>query len=87
MGLDYAHRHIVIYDSAAQSFRTIPYTPLEERRDVGKNPGLPAIDRVNRTNTIYAAAEHGLLKFAASDDLPALPASTWRTGDVVRYYN
>jgi hypothetical protein len=44
------------------------------------------VDRAKKTITLYAAAEHTLITFAVSDDLLALPANTWRAGDVVRYY-
>ncbi|HUI54525.1 MAG TPA: DUF4881 domain-containing protein [Bryobacteraceae bacterium] len=84
--LDTKARHIVIYDAAVQEFRTIPYTVVSERRNIAKSPAAPVIDRVAKTITIYSAAEKTLITFAASDDLLALPADTWRPGDVVRYY-
>jgi hypothetical protein len=86
MLLDSKHRRIVISDRAAQSFRTIAYTPLEERYNVAKSPGRPALDRVKKTITIYSAKDRSLITFAASDGLLAMPADTWRAGDVVRYY-
>src|ERR1039457_917091 len=86
MCLDYKNRRIVVYDRAAQSFRTIQYTPLEERRNVAKNPGPAVVNRTRKTITIYEPAEHALITFAASDELLAMPADTWRAGDVVRYY-
>jgi hypothetical protein len=86
MSVDYKRRRIVIYDRAAQSFRTIDYTPLAERRDVLKPPGPPVVDRSRKTVTLYVAAEHALITFALPDDLLALPPETWRAGDVVRYY-
>jgi hypothetical protein len=86
MLLDSKNRRIVIYDRAAQSFRSVAYTPLEERYNVTKSPGRPALDRVRKTITIYSAKDRSLITFAASDDLLAMPADTWRAGDVVRYY-
>lgn len=86
MRLDYQNHRMIIYDRAAESFRTITYKPLEELRNIAKSPGPPVVDRAKKTITIYAAAEHTLVTFAASDDLLALPANTWRAGDVVRYY-
>ena len=86
MRVDYQNRRIVIYDRTAQAFRTIAITPVAERRDVVKAPKSPAIDRAKKTITIYAAAEHALITFAASDELLAMPADTWQAGDVVRYY-
>jgi len=86
MGLDYKNRRIIIYDRTARSFRTIPYTPLAEHREVARPPGLPVVDRARKTITFYAAAQHALITFAASDELLAMPADTWRAGDIVRYY-
>jgi len=86
MLLDSRHCRLVIYDRATQSFRTILYTPLDERRNIAKSPGHPVVDRTRKTITVYAAAERKLITFAASDELLAMPADTWRAGDVVRYY-
>ena len=86
MLLDSKNRRIVIYDRAIQSFRTIAYTPLEERHNVSKSPGPPVLDRARKAITIYAAKDRTLITFAASDDLLAMPADTFRAGDVVRYY-
>lgn len=86
MRVDAKAHCLVVFDSKAQSFRTIPYTPVAELRDVKKAPRTPAIDRAKKTITVYSAERHALITFAASDDLLALPADTWRAGDVVRYY-
>jgi hypothetical protein len=84
--LDTKNRRIVIYDRATQDFRTLQYTLVAERHNVSKSPGPPVVDRAKKTITIYAAKDHALITFAASDDLLAMPAGTWRAGDVVRYY-
>ena len=84
--LDSKNRRIVIYDRAAQAFRSIAYKPLEERHNVSKSPGLPALDQVRKTITVYSVKDRSLITFAASDDLLAMPADTWQAGDVVRYY-
>jgi hypothetical protein len=86
MLLDAPNRRIVIYDPATHSLRTVQYTTFEERTNIAKNPGPPVVDRVKKTITIYAPRDRALITFAASDDLLTLPASTWRSGDVVRYY-
>jgi len=86
MKTDTKARRIVIFDSAGQSFRTIEYTPVEERRNVAKAPASPAIDRKAKTITLYSAAEKTLVTFRATDELLALPADTWKSGDVIRYY-
>jgi hypothetical protein len=86
MRVDLANHELVIYDATAHRFRTIPYTPVEERHNVGKGAGLPAVDKVRKTITIYCPAERAAVTFAAPDDLLAMPADTWKTGDEVRYY-
>ena len=86
MGVDLKNRVITIYDNAAQQFRTIPYTPVEERHDVAKGTGFPLIDKTKRTVSLYWREEHTVITFPASDDLLALPADTWKGGDIVRYY-
>ena len=70
--LDTRRRRIVVYDRASQSLRTIQYTPVAAR---GK-----------KTVTVYSPKEHVSITFPVSDDLLAMPADTWRAGDVVRYY-
>jgi hypothetical protein len=84
--LDTKNHRLVIFDGAAQSFRTIQYTPLQDRHDVAKASGSPVVDRVRKTITIYSAAQRSLVTFAASDEFLALPPDTWKSGDVIRYY-
>jgi len=86
MLLDTRARRIVVYDAAQGAFRTIRYTPLEERRNVSKAPRAPVVDRAKSRITLYASDTHALVTFGASPELLALPADTWRSGDVVRYY-
>jgi len=86
MSLDTKAHRLVIFDAGAGAFRTIPYTPVKERSNVAKAPSAAAIDRAARTITVYSAAEKTLITFEASDELLAMPADTWRSGDVVRYY-
>ncbi|HXM44392.1 MAG TPA: DUF4881 domain-containing protein [Bryobacteraceae bacterium] len=84
--LDIKNRRIVVYDRATGTFRTIQYTPVAERYNVAKSPGPPVVDRTGKTITLYAAKDRAVITFAASDDLLAMPVSTWQAGDVVRYY-
>jgi hypothetical protein len=86
MAVDSENRRLIVYDRATQSIKTIPYTPLVERRNIAKSPGPPVVDRARKTITLYSAKDHELITIAASDDLLAMPAATWRAGDVVRYY-
>jgi len=84
--LDTKARHLLMFDAAAGQFRTISYMPIQERHNVAKSPGPSKIDRAAKTITIYSVAAHTVLTFGASDELLAMPADTWRFGDVVRYY-
>jgi hypothetical protein len=84
--LDTKAKQLVMYDPAAGQFRTISYSAVKEQHNVAKSPGPPKIDRAAKTITIYSVDVHTLLTFAASDELLAMPADTWKFGDVVRYY-
>jgi hypothetical protein len=86
MRVDLKNHVMVIYDSAAGRLRTIPYTPVGERHNVAKATGLPLVDMVKKTITVYSREDKTAVTFAASDDLLAMPADTWKTGDEVRYY-
>lgn len=86
LSLDYRNHRIAIYDRATGAFKTIAYRPLKERFHVAKAPKVPAVDPARKTITIYDAANHALITFAATGDLLALPADTWRAGDIIRYY-
>jgi hypothetical protein len=86
MGVDLKNREMIIYDTAAKQLRTIRYTPIQERHNVAKSTGLPVIDKAKQTITVYCREEHIALTFAASAELLAMPADTWKTGDEVRYY-
>lgn len=76
---------LVVYDAATQSLRDIPITGVQQRK-VAKAPASPKIDRVQKTITIYSPDDRTTITFAATDDLLALPADTWKLGDKVRYY-
>jgi hypothetical protein len=86
MAVDLKNRRITIYDSTANQFRTIPYTPLEERHNVARGTGFPLIDKEKRTVSLFWRDEHTVITFPVSGDLLALPSDTWKGGDIVRYY-
>ena len=86
MLVDARNHRIVVYNGATQSFQTIQYKVVAERHNVARSAGVAVVDRAGKTITIYAAKEKALITFAASDELLAMPAATWRAGDVVRYY-
>jgi hypothetical protein len=91
LALDTAGRQLVTYDAGAQRFRTISYTPIEERRRVAPNDSrlrarLPLIDREKKTITTYEPVARVLLTFSVSDADFNLPEDTWKAGDEIRYY-
>ena len=83
--LDTKAQKIVVYDASADSFRVIPYTPVGEPKPAAK-PVAPKVDPKAKTIALYSTADKAVITFAASDDLLAMPADTWKAGDVVRYY-
>jgi len=86
MQIDSNHHQLVIFDTDRADFRTMRYSAIEERRNVDRDPGTPQIDRARKTITIYSAGTRTLITLAADDAMLAMPADTWRCGDVVRYY-
>jgi hypothetical protein len=92
MSLDAARRRLVFFDPAVRQFKTVEYTLVEQRdrvfRDDPQVAGVrfPVIDRENQTITIYVPRERQLVKFTVPGEYLALPDSTWRFGDEIRYY-
>jgi hypothetical protein len=90
--LDYANRRAVIFDSATQSLRSVPYGLVSEQDNVAPTDArvsrirLPLVDRARRTITIYAGRDRKLIAISIPEEYAALPADTWKTGDEVRYY-
>jgi len=84
--VDLKAKHAIVFDPGAQAFRTIDFTPVEVRRDVKKAPSAAPVDKKAKTITLYAAADRATVTFPATDELLAMPADTWKSGDVVRYY-
>ncbi len=86
MSVDTKAQQLVFFDATSGAPRTIPYSLIKERHNVAKAPTTAAVDRNAKTISVYLAKEKTVISFAATDDLLALPADTWRFGDVVRYY-
>ena len=91
LAVDSERRQLVTYDAGSQRFRTIPYTPIEERHNVYRGDPrlrepLPRIDRQNRTITLYNPQQRLLLILSVSDENFSLPEDTWKAGDDIRYY-
>ncbi|MGA2324971.1 MAG: DUF4881 domain-containing protein [Bryobacteraceae bacterium] len=91
LAVDSERTQLVTYDAGAQRFRTVPYTPLEEHRNVYRDDPrlrgrLPRIDREKKTITLYDPRQRLLLTFSVSDENFRLPEDTWKAGDDIRYY-
>jgi hypothetical protein len=92
ISLDSVNNRLVFFDPAAQTLKTVEYTLIEQRDGVYKDDPqvagvrFPVIDRENRTVTIYVPRQRQLVKVKMADEYLALPDSTWRFGDEIRYY-
>src|SRR5271157_4276341 len=62
--VELTNREIVVFDAAANQLRSIHYTPLEERHNVARGAGLPAIDKAKQTITVYWAPEKTAVMFS-----------------------
>jgi hypothetical protein len=98
MKLDKEKKQIVIFDTAAQDFRTLDYTLISQAEKVaGEDPRVydqaaekgktfPMVDREKKTITIYSKRQKILTTFTLPDEYFALPDDTWDAGDEVRIY-
>ncbi len=98
MKLDTKNRQIVIFDPASQGFKTLTYTLIDQKEDVGKDDPLvfnkaegkakkfPAVDREKKTITIYSARQKIVTTFSLPDEYFSMPDATWDAGDEVRVY-
>jgi hypothetical protein len=94
--LDTKNNEIVIFDPSAQNLKTIKYSLVEQKENIGKeNPLLfenetpkkfPVIDRAKKTITIYSRRQQILTTFSLPEEYFALPDHTWDSGDEVRIY-
>ncbi|NLI82822.1 MAG: DUF4881 domain-containing protein [Deltaproteobacteria bacterium] len=92
MKLDTKNNQIVIFDAAAQQFKTIPYTLIEQKEGVGKDdPAVagrkfPEVDKAKKTIAVYSSRQKILTTFSLPEEYFALPDSTWDAGDEIRVY-
>lgn len=98
MKLDTKAKQIVIFDTAAQNFKTLSYTLIDQKENVektdpivydsdqGKAKKFPAVDREKKTITVYSGRQKIVTTFSLPDEYFALPDSTWDAGDEVRIY-
>jgi hypothetical protein len=92
LSLDTKNRTVVFFDPTSGTLKTVSYQPVNEQDDVSRNDPrvakrkFPAVDRQNKTVTIYSRRKKILLTFTVPDEYLALPDDTWKSGDEVRYY-
>jgi hypothetical protein len=98
MKLDIRNKQIIIFDAAAQNFKTLQYTLVDQKEEISKDDPLvfdkdkdkpkkfPVIDREKKTITIYSKRQQTLITFSLPEEYLALPDYTWDSGDEVRIY-
>jgi len=98
MKLDTKNKQIVIFDKAAQNFKTINYTivdqqenidrkhPLVYNNETGTAKKFPVVDRDKKQITIYSSRQKLLITISVPAEYFALPDYTWDAGDEVRIY-
>lgn len=96
MKLDTQTKEIVIYDLAAQNFKTIQYTLIDQKENIASDNPLvlegqkpkkyPVIDQGKKTITIYSKRQKVLTTFSVPEEYFALPDYTWDNGDEIRVY-
>lgn len=92
MNLDSKTNTITIFDAAANDFKKIPITVLDEKKDVSRDNPLvkdqkfPVVDKDKKKITVYSGRQRILLTFTVPDEFFVLPDDTWEAGDEVRIY-
>ena len=98
MKLDTKAKQIVIFDPAAQNFKTLGYTLIDQKENVEKSDPLvydaaekkakkfPAVDKEKKTISIYSGRQKILVTFSLPDEYFNMPDSTWDAGDEIRVY-
>jgi hypothetical protein len=98
MKLDTKTKQIIIFDPAAQNFKTIDYTLIDQKENIEREDPLvydkaekkakkfPAVDKEKKTISIYSGRQKILVTFSLPEEYFALPDSTWDAGDEIRVY-
>jgi len=98
MKLDTKNKQIVIFDKAAQNFKTINYIPVDEQENIDRKHPLvydnatekaknfPVVDKDKKQITIYSSRQKLLVTISVPAEYFALPDYTWDSGDEVRIY-
>jgi hypothetical protein len=92
MNLDTKTNTITIFDAAANEFKKIPFTVLDEKKDISRDNPLvkdqkfPLVDKDKKKITVYSGRQKILLTFTVPEEYFALPDDSWEAGDEVRIY-
>jgi len=92
LSLDWRGRRLVIFDTAAQALKIIPYTLIEQSDGISPDDARvtktrpPIVDRAKKTVTLYARRDRKLVVISVADEYFRLPDDTWKAGDEIRYY-
>jgi hypothetical protein len=92
MKLDAKAKEITIFDPAAQNFKKIAYTLIDQKEGVDKSNPLvagkqfPMVDKSKKAITIYSGRQKILTTFTVPEEFFAMPDDTWDAGDEVRIY-
>ncbi|MBM4301012.1 MAG: DUF4881 domain-containing protein [Deltaproteobacteria bacterium] len=92
MKLDTKTREIVIYDLPTKSMKSITYTLIDQKENVGRESPIvaekkfPMVDKDKKAITVYSGRQKLLVTFSVPEEYFALPDYTWEAGDEVRIY-
>jgi hypothetical protein len=92
MNLDTKTNTITIFDAAANDFKKIPFTVLDEKKDISRDNPLvkdqkfPLVDKDKKKITVYSGRQKLLLTFTVPEEYFAFPEDSWDAGDEVRIY-
>lgn len=98
MKIDNKKNQIIIFDPAAQNFKTIDFIMVDYKENIDKNHPLvydkeadkakkfPVVDKDKKTVTIYSGRQKTLSVIQLPEEYFAMPDSTWDAGDEARVY-
>jgi hypothetical protein len=92
MNLDDVNKTITVFDAAAQEFKKIPITILDEKKNISRDNPLvkdqqfPQVDKDKKKITVYSGRQKILITFTVPDEYFSLPEDSWEAGDEVRIY-
>lgn len=98
LDVDPKGKTLTLYDPATQSIRKLSAEVVSLQEEIGSKHALvydrsekkarsfPQLDKDKGTLTLYLKPQKQLVTFAMTDELKALPESSWIFGDEVRIY-